>query len=245
MSLVLCACSLFGNLFVIRTLQIFRERALISQTTLTKIGTLAICGGVFAVFFFIHRPLAATFACLFAWLTPLPALLAIERRKLTEYRDFVPLFLDRWIMNLKLGAASTSARDAALTTMPAPFQALIRPIFAPRMVATPVKSPLLHGFAARELARLANEPHLALPRLENLREVLRKSDDFRRKSGQATRQTAIQSAVMLILFFPLLIFTVHLHGWDAISDLVLWSVLLTAFGAVAMQALARKTRWKI
>lgn len=245
MSLVFCVSSVFGILFVIRTLQIFRTRALISPKALTKIGTIAICGVLIADFSSFQWPTEALFLLFIAFLTPLPLLMFLERTRLQRMKIRVPVFLDRWIMNLKLGAASTPARDRSMASQSEDFQALMRPLFTSAKRFENATHPLLPLFCARELCRIQNEPHLALARLENLREVLRKSDDFRRKSGQATRQTAIQSVVMLLLYAALLIFTIARGGWRANSDLVLWSVLFTAIGVISMTFLAQKTRWKL
>jgi hypothetical protein len=245
MSLIFSVCSVFGNLFVIRTLQIFRMRALIAQQVLTKIGTVAICSAVFAIFLSETRPIEAAVLLFSAVFAPLPLMIFLERRRLQVLRSYVPVFLDRWIMNLKLGAASASARELALTSQSADFQALMRPLFTSSKGAICASHPLLPAFASREMARLRSEPHMALQRLENLRQVLRKTDDFRRKSGQAMRQTAIQSAVMLLLYAALLVFTIFRGGWHANSDLVLWSGVFTLIGTAGMSAIARKRGWKI
>nr|HNH44545.1 hypothetical protein [Agitococcus sp.] len=78
------------------------------------------------------------------------------------------------------------------------LQALLRPIFETRG-GDRGTHPILTTNIRRELENISLEQHSALPRLENLRQIIRKTADFRRKSGQAVRQTAIQSAFMLIL----------------------------------------------
>lgn len=246
MSFILCAQTIFGNLFVIRTLQIFFARSLVPTSELTKIGTTIICATILTVFFCSQTSTAAIFLVLIEQLAVIPLLLMREKKIIDQMRFEVPTFVNRWIMNLKLGAASVSARDKSLITHSEKFQALIRPLFTASTANQMVqKHPLMSVAVARELVRTANEPHAALARLENLREMLRRAEEFRRKSGQATRQTTIQSTVMLILLFALMIFTLHRYGWRRSADLVLWSVLLSALGVVTMSFLARKTKWKV
>jgi len=246
MSLILCAQTVFGNLFVIRTLQIFATRSLIPTSALTKIGTAIICVASFVVFFCDSSPILAGILILIAHLSVIPMGLYLERKKIAELCVELPTFVNRWIMNLKLGAASTSSREKSLASHSEQFQALMRPLFSTTNAQQlSRKHPLMSLSVSRELVRTANEPHAALARLENLRETLRRADEFRRKSGQATRQTTIQSSVMLFLLFALMIFTLHRYGWRRCSDLVLWSVLLSAFGVASMSVLSRKTRWKV
>ena len=233
----------FGFLFVIRTLQIFRARALISTSVVTKTGTGFVCACVMLSFFGARNPIwcsVSLFVCVFCFVS---ALFLLERRQIDSLKQDVPLFLDRWILNLRLGSALTSAREMALKDHSPAFQSLMRPVFATQQTRS--HHALMHFSVLAELERLQLEPHSALARLENLRAYLRKSSEFRRKSGQATRQTAIQSGVMLILLLALMVFTLHRYGWRHSGDLVLEAGALSIFGVTVMYVLSRKTRWKI
>ena len=129
-------------------------------------------------------------------------------------RSEIPLFLDRWILNLRLGSALSLAREMALREHSRnSARALAAPYSRAQCAARAESHLLLPPRTLDELERIHKEPHAALMRLENLRHWLRKSSEFRRKSGQATRQTAIQSAVMVCLLFALIGFTVHRYGW--------------------------------
>jgi hypothetical protein len=158
----------------------------------------------------------------------------------------IPVFLDRWILNLRLGSAPRSARDRALREHSEGFQMLMRPVFD-----TQNTSPLPRGhliapkIMLQELDSIQREPHVALLRLENLRSLLRKTADFRRKSGQALLQTTIQSSVMMALLIALVLFTLHRYGWRKSGDLIMGSIMLSLIGVVMMYFLARKTKWKI
>jgi hypothetical protein len=245
-SLIFYLQSVFGILFVIRTLQIFRARALISTSSVTKTGTAFVCACTATSFFGTQ----SAFLCfllniLWVFLTII-VLFLLERREIDTLKSEVPLFLDRWILNLRLGSSLASAREAALRDHSIGFQSLMRPVFAVQNERVRRhQHVLMHISVLCELERLNSEAHSALARLESLRTLLRKTSDFRRKSGQAVRQTVIQSSVMMILLFALMFFTLYRYGWRRSGDLILESAGLSIMGVLIMFILARKTKWKI
>src|SRR5690606_1476942 len=98
---------------------------------------------------------------------------------------------------------------------------------------------------ARELAQIHRHEHAILARLQNLRQLVRQSDNFRRKSGQATRQMQIQSVVMLALHFALCGFVMMSKGWSTNLDIIALATLFSLTGAAIMTRIARKTKWKV
>lgn len=244
MALFLFVISMFGNLSALRLLRKFRVHALISAKILAKIGTFALVAMNFALFLLAHDAIMALIVICALIITLQLTLWLFERRQIDGMKKEIPAFLDRWILNMKLGNAVNAARDAALLELDARNRTLLQPLFA----SASIKSGdhlILDAKIRQELMRLAQHPHSALLRLENLRVMMRKSEQFRRKSGQAVRQTAIQSAVLLILLLCLAVFTIYTRGWHENSDLIIISVLLSLLGLFCMQLLARKTRWKI
>lgn len=246
MPLILYAQTVFGILFVIRTLQIFRTRALLSTSTVTKTGTLYVCASAWISFFYGKNGFFCSLLNLGCIFITLFALFLCERRQIDALKREVPLFLDRWILNLRLGLALPTAREAALRDHSESFQLLVHPIFATQNAyLTKRKHLLFQPAVLEELDRIQEEPHAALMRLEILRHVLRKTAEFRRKSGQATRQTHIQSLVMLVLTFALVAFTLHRYGWKRSADLICAAIVLSAIGVISMTLVSRKWKWKI
>lgn len=244
MAIILFAISLFGIMSALRMLIHYRSRALISSQHLTKIGT-GSCALITNVLFFCARDLfSACFALMCALFVIFFSLWFLERRQIDALKKEVPGFLDRWILNMKLGKALSAARTAALQDLNIRTRALLEPLFMsqnlPRCAHLILDEKVLH-----ELIELSHSPHSALARLENAREWMRKSDEFRRKSGQAVRQTTIQAVVLLVLLIALAVFTVQRHGWRRNSDLVLASFVLSGLGIFTMRHFSRKRRWKI
>ncbi len=244
MALFLFLISSFGLLSALRIARTFRARAVISSELVTKTGTLMCSTMLVSVFGCATSVLnAISIACVNLCCGFL-LLLWCERRQIDALKSQTPIFLDRWILNMKLGHSLSSARDAALRDSSERFHVLLRPLFlsganVPRAHLV-LPSKILH-----ELKILASTSHSAIHRLENLREMVRKADDFRRKSGQARRQTSIQAGVLLFLHLALAVFVYRRHGWQRHSDLIILSFLLAACGVGWMQLLARKSKWKI
>jgi Flp pilus assembly protein TadB len=243
MALISFAQSMFGIVFVIRTSSVFRARGLIREAHVTKTGTTCISALCLVGFFCAGHAGAAFFCTLAATFGPLILFIAIERARLREFHSRVPIFLDRWILGLRLGHSVSAARDAALREECEDFQALMRPLFETRAYER-AQHPLLSANMLKELEQIAHATHAATARLQNLRQLIRKTSEFRRKSGQATRQTAIQSAVMMVLLLALALFTVRRYGWTATGDLVVAALGLSLTGIALMVRLARKTKWK-
>jgi len=181
---------------------------------------------------------------IFTLIASLGALWTYERRQIDALKSETPHFLDRWILNMRLGNSLSSARDAALDDSSDRVRTLLRPLFL-----NSAEIPKAHLFLpvkiVNELKLLSNSPHSALTRLENIRELLRKADEFRRKSGQARRQTSIQSLVLLLLHVALAVFTIQRYGWQRHSDLIVLSFVLAGGSVAAMHQLARKSKWRI
>jgi hypothetical protein len=245
-SLILYAQLVFGILFVIRTLQLFRARALLSTSVVTKAGTAFVFICLLIGFFGTQNVFLAAGLVDAGVFFAVIALFLLERREIDVLKSEIALFLDRWILNLRLGSALPTARESALRDHSNAFQTLMRPVFSAQSASSARdRHVLLSVPVMRELEKMQSEPHSAIARLENLRLLLRKSADFRRKSGQAVRQTAIQSAVMMFLLFALMLYTLHRYGWKQSGDLILISGGLASLGVISMYALARKTKWKI
>lgn len=244
MALFLFVISMFGNLSALRLLRKFRVRALISAKILAKIGTFALVMMNFAIFLLANDAFT-TFIVVCALNIALQlSLWMFERRQIDGMKREIPAFLDRWILNMKLGHAVNAARDAALLELSARNRTLLQPLFAStsRIYSDHL---ILDAKIRHELVKLAQLPHSALTRLENLRLMMRKAEQFRRKSGQAVRQTAIQSSVLLVLLVCLAVFTVYTRGWHENSAFIILSMLLSLMGVICMFLLARKTKWKI
>lgn len=240
MYFILFSILMFGHLFVIRMQRNSAERALISQNHLTKIGTAMTTCLILGAFFFSpawSSAFALSVLALYAML-----LRCLERRRLELYRRLIPNLLDAWILNLRLGLAESHARERALKEMDPGFAKLVRTgLHSPLATSD---SSFFHPIIAKELQIITQTPHFALQRLECLRSNLKRASDFRRRSGQATRQTRIQSISMIVLLIALSLVAIKRYGWSRVGDLVGYAAVLAFIGTFTIQLVARKTKWK-
>lgn len=244
MTIILFALSMFGNLSALRLISVFRDRALISADHLTKIGT-GSCVIINLILFFSSREIFfAAISVMSALGVIIFTLWLLERRQIDTLKKEIPCFIDRWILNMKLGKSLSAARTAALSQMSTRTASLISPLFI-GSISSRRTHLILDQKVLNEFLELSESPHSALQRLQSARESMRKSENFRRKSGQAVRQATIQSAVLLFLLIALAMFTVHRYGWRRNSDLLTASLLLSGLNLVCMRYLAGKKRWMI
>lgn len=250
MSFTLFAQTMFGNLIAIRILRKFRDRSLISTRCLTKIGTafaLITSSIAFCVAFSQPtRTRLSFFVVIFAIIALKIFLHRLESRRIETLLAHFPRFLDHWILNLRVGLSAKSAAEEALRGSEGAFQVLVRPLLQASDLPIRGRGHLfLRERILLELRLVQNQPHNTVSRLEALRDFLQRESDFRRKSGQALRQAAIQSAVMLALHFALCAFVIARSGWDRSGDLILIATILTFLGAFLLRWLARRIKWSI
>lgn len=235
---------MFGCALVIRMSRAFRDRAVIRENVVTKIGTALLALTCCAQSRFETRPLGMAIAASAVVFFGLVIFVYLERVAIAEFRARVPAMLDRWILNMRMGNSLSASRDAALREEDERFRNLMRPLFDTRAARRP-EHLLLSASVRAELVNIDSSTPAPLARLESLRRSIRKASDFRRKSGQATRQTAIQACVMLVLLLAMAAYTVRRYGWARSGDLVTVSTLLSLIGVALMCQLAKKTRWKL
>ncbi len=244
--MIIFSQTLFGLWFVMRTSQLFRDHALINTSTVTKTGTVFNTIILLIAFSFANNSTMNAFLILLVVICNFLLLNLLERRQIDTLKSEFPLFLDRWILNIKMGLGSRAARDKALAALSLPFQMLIQPIFAVNPSdSTDRRHVLLTSSMLNDLQRINAESHLTLSRLETLRSNIRKTEDFRRRSGQATQQVRIQATVMLFIQLALALYMIPRYGLRQIGDFLTLSTLLCIAGLVSMLLLAKKSSWNI
>jgi len=243
MSLVFPLVLIAGNVFAIRTLQVFRARTVIAESTLTKIGTAWITAVMTSGFLVPRNPLGLLFV-LATIFTPTFLMMWLETSVLRRLSARIPSWLDKWILNLRVGKSISSALEAAFRDEPDAFQSLARPLLRQHHFHHQ-RHPLFTFVVAQELARLMRTDHAALARLERLREWVRRDSEFRRKSGLAGRQTRLQALTLLGLQVALAAFMLNRYSWSQCGDLVVISFSLTLISLWIMTRLSQKRLWKV
>lgn len=246
MSIIFFAQTAFGFLFATRILRKFRRRSLVSQRTLTKIGTAFAASMCFVAFMQPRVPRLSFFTVIFAVFALEFSVHCAEKAVIVRLQHEFPLFLAKWRLNLRVGIPATTARERALNDSDETFRTLLRPVFAlTDSKHVPASHAFLNENCLRELIELQKQSHNTLQRLTEMRANLIRESDFRRKSGQALRQASIQSLVMVALHFALCVFVGLRFGFLRNIDVIGLSTVLTASGAWFLRLIARRIRWSV
>lgn len=244
MAPILFPISLIGVLSALRITRFFIDRAVIPTKSVTKTGTLIISVMSSAQVLSANNLLLSVFECVLGSCATFLLLWWHERRIIDALKQRFPVFLDQWILNMRLGASLLTARNQALQQSPSDFKALLEPfLFSSSKV--PTQHLVLSQNILCAIQKLQSTPYASLERLERLREYVRKSEQFRRKSGQALRQSQIQSLVLVTLHFALSIFTWWQYGWIRNSDLIISSAILAGVSLLWQRQLTKGVKWKI
>jgi Flp pilus assembly protein TadB len=249
MLIVFCATALGCALaFRIRALALASRIA--SREALTKIGTGLALAGCAAIALLARSRLHA----LAAAIAPSLALLgyfAIERaRRESRFRSELYGFLNSLILRMKSGEGFRSALDGAIEDADArarPRLLELRDVVvfsqqAPKPARERARGRAL-ALAARELALADRDAHAAIRRCSALRDRVRLEDEFRRKSGQASRQARAQSLVLLGLYLATLAFVAREFGISRHARALALSLALFACGLAWTQLAGRKMKW--
>lgn len=245
LSVILFAQLVIGNVFVLRIARTFHAKKLVNEQTLTKIGTTSLLCVAISGILLAQSLSKCVFAIMFCVFMTFVALFLVQRRQIDALESSFPLFLDRWIMNLKMGMSPTAAKDRALRDESDTSQRILNALFHSEHLQSSQTDVFLSSEVIEELKSITQVAHQTVTRLEALRQRVRARSDFRRKSGQSLLQARIQSLTMAVLLIAIQILMTHRFGWNRVGDLVLVSFILAVVGAFVMHRLASKKGWKI
>lgn len=246
MSLNIFVSSMFGIVFVIRILGFFRHRNLISENFLTKIGTIFVLVQICLAIFNHSTPVLVfichSFSVLALWLV----LFLIERRQIDGLRQQMAPFLDRWLLNMKMGMSVTRAAENALLRSSIYFSRAMQAVFESN---APISPHFRHFFlefsVLQTLISIYRSNSNAYTRLSLLRSDVRESENFRHKSGRAVIQTRTQAIVMLFLQIAISIYVARSYGFIKNSDFILGGGGLAVSSFWLMRIFAKRIRWNI
>ena len=243
----------FGCAFAFRICALALERKVSSRATLIRIGTVGALLSALTIATFARTRTQAWMLAV----APALALLAhfaIERaRRESRFRSELYGFLNACILRMKSGEAFRPALDGAIEDADPRARPRLRElrdvvVFSQQSPECGAVRAKVFGrtlaLAARELALADRDSHSATRRCSALRDRVRLEDEFRRKSGQASRQARAQSLVLAGLYLATFAFVGHHFGIAKNLRLLGASALLFATGLFWTQTTGRKLKWK-
>jgi hypothetical protein len=226
-------------------LQFYRDRVFAPQT-LTKIGTAYLIAMIFVVVVIPMPQMLAAVTCLqmlFHLIAPVVARLRSDSFKQSALR-----VIDEMVICMKTGQSFRHAFDEAKKSCDAFTQQKLAEVMSLVAFSQQKQIPAMSQFAkflVEEFTQVDQRPHRAIQRLEVLRARLKMEREFRRRSGDATRQVQCQALVLLILYIVLFIAVIrHVH-FSEYLPLFGSSIALMLAGYLLMWWLIRSFRWKV
>lgn len=248
--LIVFIATAFGFAFVIR----IRARAIadriVATSTLTKIGTLASLLTAIGIVRFARVSFQA-------WAIAIaPAIVAIafveieRRRRESRFRSELYAFLNACILRMKSGEAFRPALEGAIEDADPRARPRLRElrdvvVFSQQGDGSArAKLDRALELAGRELAFADRDAHSSMRRCSALRDRVRMEDEFRRKSGQASRQARAQAFVLAGLYLAAFVFAASQFGLERNARVFAGSAATFAAGFAWTCAIGRKLKWK-
>jgi Flp pilus assembly protein TadB len=250
--LIVFIATTLGCAFGFRIRALACESRLASQSTLTKIGTVAALIGFASVILLARSRFGAWFASFAPALWMLAQFLFERARRETRFRSELYGFLNAVILRMKSGDAFRAALDGAIEdadvrARPRLLELRDVVVFSQQTPSAAVERVRARGgalaLAARELAHADRDAHAAIRRCAALRDRVRLEDEFRRKSGQASRQARAQSLVLAGLYLATFVFVAREFGIAAHARGFALSAAMFTVGLIWTQAAGRKMKW--
>lgn len=240
--------ALIGFASALRIAHSLESRQLFARSELTKIGTgIFVCASALAI------ALPHTFVC--AWLAiffPIVfaafALSLRVSRRSHSFRLECATLLAIVSLKMKSGRSFRASFDEAIAESDARVRAKFTEIAAVVAFSQQRSGMRIDSFVQNfvdELALIDRLPHLAVRRLETLRDKIEIEEDFRRRSGQVLARLRAQSFVMSGLYLAVSCFMIAKFGWSANAKLFALATTSFAIGALWLWFGGRNMKWKV
>ncbi len=231
-----------------RILKSWVDSKLISSQQMTKIGTTALMGDLIITLFWPRGWVTLIFYVILKFLLMKGAEVLIRhyREKLFERR--FSDFMTKLILKMQMGSSFRQSLGELSRQSDAFTQQILNKIvdvvtFSQHFDENHSSEFLVEVIS--EFKRIDQESHTALKHLRAFHRKLKKQDEFRRKSGQVTRQIRVQSAMLAVLYLATLIFVGFQFDLRRNLWIVTTSALVFIAGLVWVALGGRKREWRV
>lgn len=106
-----------------------------------------------------------------------------------------------------------------------------------------IKWPFLAAFVTR-IIEIEKSGVQCVEQIKAIRRELSMLESFRRRSGQVAMQTRLQAIIVTFLFLGLLLFVVHMFGFQRNLKIIMLSSMMFALGLGWIFLIGRRIKWK-
>lgn len=237
--------SLFGLFSVFRTTICIADHAKCDVRATNYLLFAAVLLNLFVSFVLKEVVVAQFLLSISIFLTPLiiPRVqLLLQRRYLSLH--FVSI-LDEIILEMRMGRSFRESFQKCSVSRPDWMRKQFDELLTALAYRQAFSAPAISEQMVNELREVFGASMKQLERLKSLRRRLKIEMDFRQKSRRALVQVRMQSAILSLLFVPLLVFQLLSRPWDSQGHIILVSCLLFAVGTWWISLAGRKYKWKI
>ena len=239
---------MIGFMLSVRSSRTLIDQQLISQTEMTKIGTLYFFAVALLVFVLPHRLIALSGAVFLPLVIVACGVMLLVHSRARAFRDQFIATLSLIILKMKSGKSFRQAlletADESSPSTRAKLSEIVNVVSFSQQNTTRAQDQFVCE-VIDELIKVDETPHSAIQRLSVFRDRLQIENDFRHKSGQAMAQARAQSLIMSFLYVALLFFVVSRFGFRGNERIILLSALLFAIGATWIWSGGRGFKWKV
>ena len=232
----------------IRKLNELLENHLIKKELMTKIGTAQL---VFLIFSYLISNKSNYFFLISVFLPLILVYLAhfiIKKQREAHFYKVFLVFLNQIILNMKVGNSFRSSFESLLDQYDDYFNEKIKEMYN-FVVFSQQKTQKFSNdqvsVIVKQLIFSDRQPHLAIKRLENLRNKLKIESDFRHRSGQVSYQIRLQSLIIVCLYIALQVFVFSSFQTKQFANLIFVSNTLFFIGVFLIFRIGRNYKWKV
>lgn len=240
---------LSGFIAEIRILEKIFSEKLISRDFLTKIGTSLVIFNFILIFFLPREPI---FTCLVFSLNVFALFLAeksVRRWRLDRFKLHFLSFLTSIILQMRIGRNFSQAFLLGLDQQPRFYKERLQELyqilfFSESKQANFTANPFMKEIFS-ELTQIKSRPQNALRSVQNLRDRLAAEEKYRMKSRILKQQCHIQTIVLSILYFGLLIYSGFNFDLSKSLSLIALSLTLYLTGISIILFIGRNHKWSV
>ncbi len=240
---------LSGFVAEIRFLEKIFSEKLISRDLLTKIGTITVTLNFILIFFLPRKPV---FTCLVFVASVFLLLLSeksLRKWRLDHFKQHFLSFLTSVILQMRVGRNFSQAFLLGLDQQPPFYRERLQELYQNLFFSEPkhnflTSTPFLKEVFI-ELMNIKSRPQNSLSGVQNLRDRLVTEEKYRMKSRILRQQCLIQTIVLSVLYFGLLIYSAFNFDLGKNITVVSISVTLYLSGVSLILFIGRYHKWSI
>lgn len=247
----ICLAGLFGNFFALQVLRTSRNENLLSKNQMTKIGTGFFCVHLATLFVFYKNHNMVFCIIILVPITLRFLIFYFYKRLDIQFQSDFPGIVNLIVLQMKSGsgfrlAIKSAAEQCSGVSGHWLEQTLNFVVFSQQKLNIQSQYNKLFVIKLRsKFAKIDQEAHKTIEKLEALSRNTKILNEFRRRSGKIRAQIYFQLIVLVGMYLAVAAFVAHTFGFQKNILIFFTSFLLLALSCVWSFFIGRKIKWTI